>query len=94
MSVYCVYHVIHIHTPYRYIPKLFITDVPADQTVGWAMVDELASFGEFHIAHANHEIQQITSLSPPSIKRAYREGGCHQVTYSELTRLGQEEFDE
>jgi len=28
MATWCVYHLIHVRTPWQYIPRLVITDVP------------------------------------------------------------------
>lgn len=94
MSTYCVYHIIHVQTPYRYIPKLFVTEVPREKSVDWDLVDEYADYGEFNTPHANHKIQQVSSQSPVSIKRAYREGDCPRVTYAELIALSEEDFNE
>lgn len=91
-DVWYVYHHIHVQTPHKKKPKLFITDVPEDKEVGWDLVDEYGSFGEFGMKHANHGIGKLTPDSPKEVKRAWREiarRGIEKVTYDELRELRQ-----
>jgi len=87
MATWFVYHYIHVRTPHRTIPKLFITDVPDDQKVTWELVDEYREFGEFNTPHANHGIEKLTADSDPAVKRAWREGDVERVAFGELKRL-------
>jgi len=85
---WCVYHLIHIHTPYRYIPKLFIEKVP--ESVCLSQTDWLEEsgyeFGEFGIPWANHEVC-LVSEAPSTVKGAYRRGDTETIEYIELDEI-------
>jgi hypothetical protein len=87
MKTYVVYHLIFVSTPNRYIPKLFVTDVPDDKNVDWNLVDEYKEYGEFGMSHANHYIEQLVPESPPELKRAFRNGDAEQISYDNLVEL-------
>lgn len=87
MSTYCVYHLIHVVTPHRRIPKLFVTGVPDGHEVDWDLVDEFGEFGEFGIPHANHFVEKLTTDSDPALKRAFRAGEVARVSFDRLQSL-------
>jgi len=82
---WAVVHLIHVHTPHRHIPKLFIEDVPAeknaDDVKDWC--EEMGYlFGEFGIPWATHYIEPLADC-PPSVRGAHRRGDVETVAYTE-----------
>ena len=60
MATYAVYHLIHVHTPYRYIPKLVITNVPEGKEPSEDLLERAGyQFGEFNIPWANHVLAKV-----------------------------------
>jgi len=100
-SVWFVAYVEHVRTPYRYTPKLFITDVPerdgeieVNKSCLWDLIDGYKEFSDFNVLHANHCLCKLDKESPASIKRAWRgqdesydDYPVERVSFEELKRL-------
>ncbi|MCL6478503.1 MAG: hypothetical protein K6T65_08800 [Peptococcaceae bacterium] len=87
MKTYCVYHFIHIHTPYRYLPKLVITNVPDDVMVTEDLVDRAGyDFSEFGIPWANHYLTVVDPVDSPAdlVRRIKRKEYDEILNYDEL----------
>ena len=83
---WAVVWVIHVNTPYQYIPKLFIKNVPPDfnkQDVKEWLEGCGYQFGEFGIPWANHSVGPINEY-PASVQGAYRRGEVERIAYGEL----------
>lgn len=89
MSAYAVVHKIHVNTPHKHKPQLFVTDVPEDESVDWELVEEDYSFGEFGVNRGNHYITEVNSNAPSDVKKAWRNDAPHveQVSYTHLKDL-------
>ena len=85
-KTWAVIWVIHVNTPYRYIPQLFIKNVPSNfskQDVKEWLEECGHQFGEFGIPWANHWIAQAKDW-PSSVKGAYRKREIKTIEYEEL----------
>lgn len=86
MSTWAVVCVIHVHTPYRHIPQLFIEDVPEEIEEG-----ELRSlltkagyqFGEFGIPWANHYLAPQDKWKD-EVVGAYERGDVDVISYDDI----------
>ena len=91
MKKWAVIHLIHVHTPRRHIPKLFIEDVPDEVTK-----EELRSvltrsgyiFGEFGVLWANHYLAPHDQWED-EVVGAYHRGVVERVKWDELLRRSQ-----
>lgn len=87
MKVYCVYHFIHVRTPYVSRAKLFITDVPTStdvQEVKSTLTRAGYEFGEFGIGWGNHPIEEFDGDSDDALWGAWNRGDVETVTWSAL----------
>jgi len=89
MPAFAVVHKIHVHTPHKHKPQLFVTDVPEGESVDWELVEEGYSFGEFGVKRGNHYITKVDSDAPASVKKTWRNDAPHveRVPYSHLKNL-------
>jgi hypothetical protein len=77
MKTWCVYHFIHVHTPYRYIPKLIITGVPEGETVTKDLLSRAGyQYQEFGLPWANHAVTQVDPQESPA--------DLQEITWAEL----------
>ncbi len=89
MKTFCVYHFIHVRTPYKYRAKLFVTDVPE---VNSLEIDEIESalvragyyFGEYGIEWANHYVEELDADSDDQLWQSWNRGETETVTWSYL----------
>lgn len=85
MATWCVYHLIHVTTPFRYLPKLVVTDVPAGVGLDTDLLERAGyQFGEFGIPWANHGLTRVDRKSPPDLIARLRQGEGERITYHEL----------
>ena len=86
MSTWCVYHLIHVRTPYQHLPKLLVTDVPEGENVTQDLRERAGyQFGESNIAWANHILEEVNAQESPSdLVARIRQGGFERMTYAEL----------
>jgi len=87
MKSYVIYHVIHIHTPHQYHPKLVITDVPDEVDLSEEDVNRGGyEFGEFGMAWANHSLRQIADKKdlPAELVAKLHGDGYRTVSYDDL----------
>jgi hypothetical protein len=86
IATYAVYHMIHIHTPYKYIPKLLIRDVPDSEKVTTDLLERAGyQFGEFNISWANHGLVKVdVKESPADLIARIRQGEGERITWSDL----------
>lgn len=91
MNSYCVYHFIHATTPYRYIPRLVIDDVPVEHGPDKQLIERAGyNFSEFGIPWANHGIMRLDPQeSPADLVGAIRRGEVERITYDELVALAE-----
>lgn len=83
---WAVVYLIHVQTPYRHIPVLFIEDVPEDVEEG-----ELRSlltkagyqFGEFGIPWANHYLTPEEKWKD-EVAGAYERGDVKTISYDDI----------
>lgn len=92
MATWCVYHFIHVRTPYQYIPKLVIRDVPDDVNLTADLLERAGyQFGEFGIPWANHALERVSAKDSPSdLVARIRNGGGARITYAELVSRAEE----
>ena len=86
MSTWCVYHLIHVRTPHLHIPKLVISDIPADETVTTDLLERAGyQFGEFDVPWANHVLEQVgVKDSPADLVARIRQGDGERIVYTDL----------
>ena len=86
MNTWCVYHLIHVRTPYQHIPKLVITVVPEGEEVTKELLERAGyRFGEFNIAWANHILEEVdVKESPSDLVARIREGGVPRIAFDDL----------
>jgi len=92
-KTWCVYHLIHVNTPYRYIPKLVIEEVPADVDLDHEILERAGyQYGEFNVPWANHVLEEVDVETSPSdlIARLRRGPSCENITYKELVERAEE----
>ena len=92
MSTYCVYHLIHVQTPYRHLPKLLIEDVPEGGQVTEELLERAGyQFQEFNIPWVNHVLEEVDAeTSPSDLVARIREGGFERITYADLVERANE----
>lgn len=86
MTTWAVIHHMHVQTPHRYIPQLFIEDVPEGVEEG-----ELRSlltkagyqFGEFGIPWANHYLAKEEDWKD-EVVGAYKRGDVKTISYNDI----------
>lgn len=92
-TVAAVVFLIHVTTPHRHIPKLFIKDVPVG-TDAASIKDTLEAngyvFGEFGVPWANHYIQIGLKNAAPSVIGAWRSGAVETVSWNDLSKVWDE----
>jgi hypothetical protein len=86
MATYVVYHLIHVHTPYKHIPKLLITDVPEGEEPTRELLERAGyQFGEFNIAWANHVLTKVdVKGSPSDLVARIRQGDGERIAWHDL----------
>ena len=86
MATWCVYHMIHVRTPYQYLPQLVIREVPEEEKVSKDLLERAGyQFGEFNIPWANHSLEEVSaSTSPGDLVYRIREGFGEQTTWAKL----------
>ena len=86
MAIWCVYHLIHVRTPYQYIPKLVITDVPEGEAVTEDLLERAGyMFGEFNVSWANHVITLVdVRESPADLVARIRQGEVERIAWPSL----------
>lgn len=82
---WCVYHLIHVTTPHRHLPKLVITDVPDGSRVETDTLERAGYvFSEFGMPWANHVLCRVDADSPADLVGRIRRGEGDRLTYAEL----------
>ena len=91
-TTWCVYHLIHVHTPHRHIPKLLITGVPQGVTPTEDTIERAGYlFGEFNIPWANHVLDKVSAKDSPSdLVGRIRQGDARRITWGDLIALAEE----
>ena len=83
----CVFHLIHTKTPFRYIPKLFILNVPQNTTEK-DLKNQLEKagfkFGEFGIPWANHYVIIGLENAPMEVKKGWHYNEAECISFGEL----------
>lgn len=86
MSTWAVVYVIHVHTPYRHIPQLFIEDVP-EEIEGGELRSLLTKagyqFGEFGIPWANHYLAPQDKWKD-EVVGVYKSGDVKTISYNDI----------
>jgi|YNPBryantNP2012_1023418.scaffolds.fasta_scaffold83531_1 hypothetical protein len=86
MATWCVYHLIHVRTPWQYIPRLVITDVPDDTEVTTDLLERAGyQYEEFGVPWANHGVERLDPKSSPSdLVARVRNGAGERIRWSDL----------
>ena len=86
MTTYAVYHLIHVNTPHKHIPKLVVTDVPDDAELSEELLERAGyQFGEFNIPWANHVLEQVdVKTSPSDLVARIRQGDGERIAWADL----------
>jgi hypothetical protein len=86
MSTWAVVYVIHVHTPYRHIPQLFIENVP-EEIEGGELRSLLTKagyqFGEFGIPWANHYLAPQDKWKD-EVVGVYKSGDVKTISYNDI----------
>jgi len=86
MSTWAVVYVIHVHTPYRHIPQLFIENVP-EEIEGGELRSLLTKagyqFGEFGIPWANHYLAKEEDWKD-EVVGVYKSGDVKTISYNDI----------
>jgi len=87
-KTWCVYHLIHVRTPYQYIPKLVIAEAPEGEAVTTDLLERAGyQFGEFGIPWANHVLEQVDVQDAPSdLVARLRRGEGKWIIYDDLVK--------
>lgn len=87
MATGCVHYLIHITTPYHYIPRLVITDVPDDAVVTADMLQSAGyTFGKYGVLRPNYGLARLGGDSPGDLVARIRHGEGECITWDELQR--------
>lgn len=92
MTTYCVYHLIHVHTPHQHLPRLIVAEVPEGAEVTEELLERAGyQFGEFNVAWANHVLEEVDAETAPSdLVARIRQGEGEYVTYADLVERAEE----
>ena len=85
-KTWCVYHLIHMQTPHRHIPKLVITEVPNDKPLTTELLERAGYlFTEFGIPWANYVLEPVEAHDAPSdLVARLRQHEGERISYSDL----------
>lgn len=82
---YVVYHLLHQRTPYEYIPKLVVTDVPDGAELTRDLFARAGyEFSEFGIPWANHDVWPVNAGLPADLVRRLRNYSGEVIAYGDL----------
>jgi len=80
---------IHVRTPYQFIPKLFITEIPENITAS-ELQDDIEEagyiFSEFGVKWANHSVVSSIKDEHIDVRRAFKNNEVETISYSELQK--------
>lgn len=83
---WAVVHLIHVRTPHRHIPKLFIEDVPEEvdaKEVRSALTRAGYNFGEFGMPWANHYLAPEPEWED-EVVGAYNRGDVRTIKWDDI----------
>ncbi|MBI4504964.1 MAG: hypothetical protein HY691_05465 [Chloroflexi bacterium] len=85
MATWCVHYLVHVTTPYTYVPRLVITGVPDDAVVTADLLQGAGyTLGKLGILRPNYGLARLGEEAPRDLVQSVRQGEGEHVSWDDL----------